>query len=97
MRAKLGDDGIDGRAGFYHDENAARAIEELDEFLDGFAAAGVFAAGQFVEKMFGLGVGAVIDGDGKAVALNVEREISAHHFQSDDAECLACHGRLIFR
>ncbi len=96
MRAELGDDGIDRSAGLDHDEDAARAFEELDEFLNGLAAFGIFAAGQFVEEMLGFGVGAVVDGDGEAVALDVERDVSPHHFESDDAECLACHGRLIF-
>ena len=35
---------------------------------------------------FGARVGAVVDGDREAVALDIQGEVLAHHRQSDDAD-----------
>jgi hypothetical protein len=97
MGAKFGNHAIDGWAGFDHDQDAARALEELDEFGDGLGGFGILALCQVVDEVLGLGVGAVVDGDGEAVALDVERDVPPHYFEPDDPESLLLpsHGRLV--
>ena len=38
------------------------------------------------QEFLGAGGGAVVDGDGEAVALDVEREVLAHDRQANDAD-----------
>ena len=66
-------------------------LQQLDVFLEVLGGLEVLALGDAVDEVLGLGEGAVEDGDGEAVALDVEGDVPPHHFQSDDAESLSGH------
>ena len=74
-----------------HDENSPRLFQTQDKVLWGFKSLGVSALGDFVDEVFGLGIRAIIDGDGEAVSLDVHCDVSTHHFQPDNPECLTGH------
>ena len=82
------DDQVDGFAGLDHDENLSRPLEEGDELFVGFAHLGFFALGQAVDEFFALFGGAIEDGNGKAVSLDVQSDVATHDFQANHAECL---------
>ena len=86
---------VDGFAGLDHDENPTWPFKVGDEVRDFFKPFGILALGQFIDEVFGLGVGAIIDRDGETVALDVECDIPPHDFQSDHAECLAAHDGIL--
>ena len=82
--AQLGEHGIDRRAGFDHDDDAARLLQRFDEPGDRLSADDIEPDGAVFQEVLGAGPGAVVNGDGVAIALDVERQVFAHDRQSDD-------------
>ena len=86
MGTDVVDDLVDGLAGLDHEHDAARALEQAGELLDGMRADDLGALGFVGEEVVHLGDGAVEDGDLEAVVVHVEDEVLAHDGQADEAD-----------
>ena len=94
QREQLVQHGVHAAAGLHHQDDAARALQRRNECFER-AGATDGRARRFVNQEFvGALDGAVEDRNGKAVTLDVEREIAAHDRESDESDGGGRHGRL---
>ncbi len=81
-------------AGFDHEHDAARALEEGDELFQRMSADDLGAFGLVGEEVVNFGDGAVEDGDFEAVVVHVEDEVLSHDGEADEADVADCVGHL---
>lgn len=84
-----------GRTRLDHDQDAARTFEHLHELGRSPGPFGIFPFGQDIDEIFRLRICAIVNGDGKTVPLDIERNVPSHHFQTDDSKCLAGHTLIL--
>ena len=80
------DELVDRRAGLHQQHDAARFLEQPDEFLEAVRADDLGALGLVGEKFIDLADGAIVDRDDKAVVVHVEDDVLAHDGQSDEGD-----------
>ena len=107
QRQQLFDDAIDRRPGLDHQHHFARRCEILDQLFDRVAADEVLARGAAGDEGIDDAGGAVVHGDAIAPALDVERQVLAHHSQTDQSDVAKlghvvsaipiCRARVVFR
>ena len=85
-RNELVDDGVNRLAGLHHDQDAAGLLEGVHEFLEGFRADEVAVRAVLGQQGVGLFDGAVVEGNGEAVAGQVAGQIGAHHREAGDTD-----------
>jgi hypothetical protein len=90
-RGELVDDGVRGVPGLDHDHGLAGALEGGDEVLELLGRHEVAFVAVGLDQLGGLGVRAVVDGDGEAVAGEVPCEVGAHDGQPDHADVGGAH------
>jgi hypothetical protein len=77
---------VDGVAGLDHEHDAAGALEQGRQLLDGVRADDLGALGFVGEEVVDLGDGAVEDGHFEAVVVHVEDEVLSHDGKADEAD-----------
>ncbi len=95
MRQQVVDHLVDGVAGLDHQHDAARALEQAGQLLDGVRADDLRALGFVGEEVVDLGDGAVEDGDFEAVVVHVEDKVLSHDGEADQANITRCFGHTI--
>src|SRR5436309_12928238 len=88
MGSQLLDYRVHRLSGFDHKQNAARALERGGEFRNCPGSDDILAPRASVRELLGFFRRPVVDGDWKPVALEIERQVFAHHCQSNHAEFL---------
>ncbi len=69
-------------------------LKLADKVLQARGANDVLAGAHPREELLCLGIGAVVDHAGEAIALSVEHQVLAHHTETDQAEMGLVHGAL---
>ena len=85
MRQDLPDQVVHRLAGFDHEHDAARALEQAGQFGQRMGADDLRALGFAAEKLIHPGDRAVEHGHGEAVVIHVEDEVLAHDGQTDQS------------
>ena len=85
-RFELVDDGVDRLAGLDHDQDAARLLQRVHEFLQGLGPDEIAVAAVLFQQGIGLLDGPVVQGDGEAVAGQVAGEVCPHHRKAGDTD-----------
>jgi hypothetical protein len=85
MRNEVGNHAVDRRAGRDHDQNPPGPLEGGHQFLRRVNAGDGAAARRAVEERPRPGGIQIVSGDWKASALDVARQIRAHHPKPDHA------------
>ncbi len=86
VRQHVVDHLVDGVAGFDHQHDAARPLEQAGQLFDGVGADNLGALGFVGEEVVHLGNGAVEDGNFEAVVVHVEDKILSHDGEADEAD-----------
>ena len=73
-------------AGFHHEHDATRALQQGGELFDGVRTDDVGAFGLVGDEVIDFGYGTVEDGDLEAVVVHVEDEILSHDGKADEAD-----------
>ena len=81
---------VDGVAGFDHQHDAARGLEQPAEFFDGMRADDIGAFRFIVEEVVDFGDGPVEDGHVVAVVIHIEDQILAHDGEADQSDITRC-------
>ena len=75
-------------------ERSQLMLKLADKVLQARGANNVLAGAHPREELLCLGIGAVVDHAGEAIALSVEHQVLAHHTETDQAEMGLIHGAL---
>ena len=86
---------VDGLAGLDHDHHLARGFQRPGELVDGMAAYDLLAGAAAQNEVIDLRDGAVVNRDGKSLALHVEDQVLAHHRQADKPDVGLTHALLL--
>jgi hypothetical protein len=81
---------VDGVAGLDHEHDAAGALEQAGELLDGVRADDLGSLGFVGDEVVDLGDGAVEDGDLESVVVHVEDKVLSHDGKADEADITHC-------
>ena len=81
---------VDCVAGLDHEHDAARALEQGGEFLDGVGADDLGSLGFVGDEVVDLGHGAVEDGDLESVVVHIEDKILSHDGKANEADITHC-------
>ena len=86
QRFKLLDDRVDRLAGLDHDQDAARLLQRVHQFLQGFGADEVAVRAVLFQQCVSLFDRPVVQGNGEAVPGQVAGQVGAHHRKAGDTD-----------
>ena len=86
QRLELLDHGVDRLAGLDHDQDAARLLQRINEFLEGLRADEVALVAVLGEQGVCLFHRPVVQGNGEAVPGQVACEVGPHHREAGDTD-----------
>jgi len=90
--SELLNDRVDGRSSLHQEDDSARPLQRVDEFLNGGGADNILALGALPQELLGAGRGAVVDNRRESVTLDVERKVLAHDGETNHANMPAAGG-----